>query len=80
MTIPGVDDSVDLERTRNAFTVLGRKRGSLQSSSACWVAVCLQLTGITCRSAARPADGDLPDSGRRPPSRQRQHRGEWKRF
>lgn len=77
MQIPGTDDLSDLERTRSAFTVLGRdithaqtfqylqkpSRSSLVDISVGYVGVLKISPLYSFRCSARPADGALQDPG-----------------
>jgi len=73
--IPGTDDVVELERTRNAFTVLGKLKYThifLKNN-----VMNLKLVVHPCRSATRPTDGDISYTGSYSSSGECQHTSQW---
>ncbi len=74
--ISGTDDVVELERTRNAFTILGKlKNIHIFSQSNIYF---LQNVWFTpCRSATWPADGDISYTGSYSSSGKYQHTSQW---
>lgn len=83
MQIPGVDDLSDLERTRNAFTILGRATTTITThTDTGWLK--LQQTSwcnfYICRVAVWPTDGALQDPGSCSAPGKRQHSSPWEKF
>lgn len=73
--IPGTDDVVELERTRNAFTILGKLK--YIHIFLKYNVMNLKLLVHPCRSATGPADGDISYTGSYSSSGECQHTSQW---